>query len=125
VPAFRRLADELERLGASALARRARDSARDEVRHTRLMRELAGRYGAAARAVLPVTPPACTRSPFEIAREITVEGCGARRLERGWRGSRPRSRAILPCVRSCARSPQTRHGMQSSRGPSPISSSRS
>jgi len=75
VPAFLRLARELELLGAPSLAERARRSARDEVRHTRQMRRLAARYGAAERKTPRVERPACARSAFDIARENAVEGC--------------------------------------------------
>lgn len=74
VPAFLRLAHELQGLGAHGLAYAARRSAQDEVRHTRQMRRLAARYGG--RPIGPrVQDPARARGAYEIARDNAVEGC--------------------------------------------------
>lgn len=74
VVSFRTLADELTAHGApDALVARARSAARDERRHTRLMGDLARRYGA--------TPPRPTvrrrgvRPLREVAVENATEGC--------------------------------------------------
>lgn len=74
VPAFLRLARELERHGApSALVSRARSSARDEVRHHAVMLSHAERFGAEAPAVeVPELP---TRPLFDVALDNAVEGC--------------------------------------------------
>jgi hypothetical protein len=74
VPAFERLARELEAQGAPArLVREARRAARDEVRHARAMGTLAERHGA------PVPPvevePFQPRSLERLALENAVEGC--------------------------------------------------
>lgn len=74
VPAFERLADDLERLGARRdLVARCRVAADDERRHTVMMGALARRFGckpASARV-----PPAAPRSLEDLARENAVEGC--------------------------------------------------
>jgi bacterioferritin (cytochrome b1) len=74
VPAFLRLARELRQLGATALARAAQQSARDELRHTRQMQFLAARYHAEPQRP-QVQRPACARGAGEIARDNAVEGC--------------------------------------------------
>lgn len=74
VPAFERLARELQRWGAPAeLVRRARLAMGDEVRHARVMTALAGEYGHVPR---PIAVPALPcRSLAAIAHENAVEGC--------------------------------------------------
>ena len=74
VPAFRRLARDLEALGAPThLIQRAREAARDEIRHARQMRQLANRIGGAP---VPFTLAADRpRTRFELAMENAVEGC--------------------------------------------------
>jgi hypothetical protein len=74
VPAFRRLAKELQRLGAPHLAAAATNGAQDEMRHTALMAHMAARYGA--RPIRPrVVAERCDRNAWEIAHENAVEGC--------------------------------------------------
>lgn len=74
VPAFLELARELELHGAPpALARAARRSAVDEIRHARAIGALARRFGAAPPPVERArTAP---RSLVELARDNAVEGC--------------------------------------------------
>lgn len=74
VPAFERLARELEAHGAPArLVRRARAAMRDEIRHATTMTRLAARHGAVPRA--PAISSLPIRSLAAIARENAVEGC--------------------------------------------------
>jgi hypothetical protein len=74
VPAFERLARELEAHGAPAeLARRARAAMRDEIRHAKTMARLAARYGTVPRT--PTVSPLPIRSLHAIALENAVEGC--------------------------------------------------
>lgn len=74
VPAFDRLARELAMHDAPAdLVRRARLAMGDEVRHARVMRELAAQYGSAPRAI--DVPPLPCRTLAAIARENAIEGC--------------------------------------------------
>jgi hypothetical protein len=74
VPAFLRLASELEALGAPpALPLAARRAANDERRHRRIARSMAARHGVRARE--PGPGPSEVRSLFEVARENAVEGC--------------------------------------------------
>jgi hypothetical protein len=74
VHAFQRLADELEHHAAPpALARAARRSARDEVRHARMTSRLARRFGGNPAAVR-VTPKG-PRTLEAMALENAVEGC--------------------------------------------------
>jgi hypothetical protein len=74
VYAFRALADELRAHAAPrGLRRRAVASARDEVRHARVMGTLARRAGCAPREV--AVEPRATRGLEEVARENAVEGC--------------------------------------------------
>jgi rubrerythrin len=74
VPAFERLAEELEAQGAPArLVRAARRSAGDEVRHARAMAELARRYGAPLPEVR--VEPFRPRSLEALALENAIEGC--------------------------------------------------
>lgn len=74
VPAFDRLARELAAHGApEELVRRARAAMRDEVRHARVMTELAIHYGQSPRVVeVPELP---CRTLAAIARENAIEGC--------------------------------------------------
>jgi hypothetical protein len=75
VPAFQRLARELDAHGAPlALVARARRAARDEVRHRRTMTALARRYGAEPALERP-EPPTGVRSLAEVALENAAEGC--------------------------------------------------
>jgi hypothetical protein len=74
VHAFERLGRELSEAGAPArLVARARAAAQDEVRHHRVMTELARKFGAVPRRarVTSVGP----RKLEAIARENAVEGC--------------------------------------------------
>lgn len=74
IPAFERLARELAHHGApEELVRRTWLAMGDEVRHARLMTELAERASCTPRAV-EVVPLPC-RSLEEIARENVIEGC--------------------------------------------------
>ena len=74
VPAFLRLAEELAHHRAPVdLVNRARDAARDEIRHTAMMTSLARRFGAEPST--PEIPSRPVRSLFEIALENAVEGC--------------------------------------------------
>lgn len=74
IPAFARLARELAHHGApAALVARARAAMRDEIRHARVLGELARRAGCAPRSLdLPALP---IRTLDGIARENAVEGC--------------------------------------------------
>jgi len=74
ISAFRRLARELRAHGAPrALILRAKESARDEARHARLMSKLATKHGASVPRVTIRDVP--VRSLESIARENAVEGC--------------------------------------------------
>ncbi|WP_394849132.1 ferritin-like domain-containing protein [Pendulispora brunnea] len=74
VPAFLRLAEELAHHGApAALVQRAREAARDEIRHTAMMTSLARRFGA--EPSVPEVPHRPVRGLFEIALENAIEGC--------------------------------------------------
>lgn len=74
IPAFIYLARELDRHGAPrALARAALAAARDEIRHARVMKQIAERYGATVPTV-DVAPPA-ERPLEELAIENAIEGC--------------------------------------------------
>ena len=74
VPAFLDLARELELHGAPpALARAARRSARDEIRHARALGALARRFGASTPRVERV--PTEPRSLVELAHDNAIEGC--------------------------------------------------
>jgi hypothetical protein len=74
IPAFVYLARELELHGAPrGLARAAIAAARDEVRHARVMRDIAQRYGATVPAV-DVTLPV-ERTLEQLAIENAIEGC--------------------------------------------------
>jgi hypothetical protein len=74
VLAFERLERELEGHGAPhALRRAARRSARDEVRHARVMSSLARRFGGAAPS--PRVRRSGVRTLERVARENAVEGC--------------------------------------------------
>lgn len=110
VCAFERVARELRaHLAPAGLVSAARRSARDEVRHARIMREFAARHGASV--VQPAVAPSRIRSLEEMARENAVEGCvretyGA--LIATWQASR----ALDPAVRrsfSGIAADETRH----------------
>ena len=74
VPAFQRLARELEAHGApSELAERATRAAGDEVRHTRILRRLAQAHGG--RMGKPTHAKLVVRDLLPIAIENAVEGC--------------------------------------------------
>jgi hypothetical protein len=74
VPAFQRLIGELEGFHAPAgLLRRAQRARQDEVRHHRIMRALARRFGGVVAA--PTMAPFRARSLEEMAAENAVEGC--------------------------------------------------
>ena len=74
VPAFQRLARELRAHGAPReLVSRAEKSARDEVRHARMMQRLAERFGGAPK--LPRIGKLPVRSLAAIAEENAREGC--------------------------------------------------
>jgi hypothetical protein len=107
VPAFERLARELEAHGApEGLRRRALRAAADEVRHAAKVTELASREGAQARVPRPrVRPPRASagslRSLEAVARENAVEGCvhetfaAAVALAQAARAVDPRVRAAM------------------------------
>jgi hypothetical protein len=74
VPAFERLARELELFGAPPdLIGRARRARADEVRHQRIMGSLARRFGGEVAA--PTMAPFRRRSLEEMASENAGEGC--------------------------------------------------
>jgi Rubrerythrin len=74
VKAFRHLARELEAHGAPpAFSRAARRAARDEVRHARIVGDLAEREGGLVPEVRVVPSP--IRSLVEMAIENAAEGC--------------------------------------------------
>jgi hypothetical protein len=74
IPAFIYLARELDLHGAPrGLARAALAAARDEIRHARVMRELALRHGATVPSVDVALPVA--RSLEDLAIENAIEGC--------------------------------------------------
>jgi hypothetical protein len=74
VIAFERLLIDLADAGAPlGLLRRLEDAQRDEVRHARVMAELAGRYGAEVAA--PRVSPRRTPTLLEMALENVTEGC--------------------------------------------------
>ncbi len=74
IPAFERLARELEAHGAPrALVRRARTAMHDEVRHAEAVRSLAVAYGARPREVS--LPSLAVRALVDFALENAVEGC--------------------------------------------------
>jgi rubrerythrin len=74
VHAFRQLSRELSTHGAPAdLVEAARSAARDEVRHTRMVRRLSDHHGGRPAPAQPRAAPA--RGLFEVALENAVEGC--------------------------------------------------
>ena len=74
IPAFVYLARELDMHGAPrGLARAALAAARDEIRHARIMKGLARRYGAVVPAVDVAMPT--ERSLEALAIENAIEGC--------------------------------------------------
>lgn len=110
VPAFRALARALGQLGApSRLRKRARSAARDEVRHARVMGQLAARFGA--------TPAPVEMKPGEpaelegLAIDNAVEGMvretlGA--LIASWQARHAHDRGIREALRRIA-ADETRH----------------
>ena len=110
VRAFEVLGGELQSLGApSVLIRLARRSARDEVRHARVMARLARRYGqepqpARVRRQKP-------RTLESLARENMVEGCvretfGA--MVATWQAAHARDEGVRKCMQRIAVD-ETRH----------------
>ncbi len=74
IPAFIYLARELDMHGAPrGLARAALAAARDEIRHARVMRRIAERYGATVPSVDVALP--AERPLEELAIENAIEGC--------------------------------------------------
>lgn len=74
IPAFEQLARELVWHGAPReLVQEALRARADEVRHARITRALAERFGACVEA--PVVVLGAPRALFEMARENAVEGC--------------------------------------------------
>jgi hypothetical protein len=74
VPAFERLARELELLGAPAeLVERAKRSAKDEVRHARVTARFARSFGAEVPE--PEVAELAPRSLFDVSLENAIEGC--------------------------------------------------
>lgn len=72
--AFERLEEELRMLGAPLeLVDAARASREDEVRHARMTKKLAKRFGATVAE--PSVAETAPRSAYEIALENAVEGC--------------------------------------------------
>jgi hypothetical protein len=116
VRAFRDLGAELASLGAPrSLVARARESARDEIRHARVMARLARARGATptgARATA-TTAQATTRASRlgELARENAVEGCvretfGA--VVATWQSMHATDARVARAMRTIARD-ETRH----------------
>ena len=105
VPAFLRLADELTAHGApELLVKAARRSAGDEVRHTRVMKEFAGRHGARMPEV--ELPPFEPRSLEALLTENAIEGCvretyGA--LVAGWQARHAGNAELRRVMRPIAR----------------------
>lgn len=105
VPAFERLAQELEEHGAPALlVRAARRSAQEEVGHARAMEALARRYGAPIPEV--VVKPFRPRSLEAMALENAEEGCvreslGA--LMAGWQARTAADEDVREAMASIAR----------------------
>ena len=110
VHAFQRLGRELAACGAPAgLVRGAREAERDEVRHARMMRRAARRFGGEP-AEVRVDPPA-DRGLAEIAMENAIEGCvretyGA--LFASFQAARATNPEIAALLRSIA-ADETRH----------------
>ena len=112
VPAFQRLARELEAHGAPArLVRAARRAARDEVRHWRLMSGAARAHGA--RPTVASLKPLPVRPLREVAAENAAEGCvretfGAATAEYQARHARdPLLRALMATIAV----DEARHGL--------------
>jgi hypothetical protein len=109
--AFDRLAEELVMLGAPrALVDAALTSREDEVRHARMTRTMAKRFGGSVTAPVIETDEA-ERSPFAIALENAVEGCvretyGA--LVAHWQAAHAEDRGIAAAMRAIA-DDETRH----------------
>lgn len=76
VPAFLRLAEELDRFGANALAARARAAAADEVQHARACLGVARSESGVQLELGAVPLPSARRVDLEtLARESVIEGC--------------------------------------------------
>lgn len=110
VHAFEHVARELRAHGAPrGLVAAAERSARDEVRHARVMGAFAARHGAAVAE--PRTGATPVRSLEEIARENAVEGCvretyGA--VLATWQAARARDAGLRRALRRIA-ADETRH----------------
>ena len=110
VPAFARMRAELAALGAPrTLLRRIDRAARDEERHTRVMSDLARRFGAHVEH--PAVRRFRARGVEAIARENAVEGCvretyGA--LVATWQAANARDPHIRRAMERIARD-ETRH----------------
>ena len=110
VPAFERLARELEAHGAPArLVSAARRARRDEIRHVKITRALAARFSVHARAKR--IPIGRVRSLESVALENAVEGCvletfGA--LIATWQATRAQDPVVRSAMRKIARD-ETRH----------------
>jgi hypothetical protein len=102
VYAFARLRAELETLGApAALVLATRRAEKDEVRHAKLMRALARRFGFQPETA--EAPPSAIRTRLAIARENAVEGC-VRETYGAVLGLIGATRALDPQVRAVMRS---------------------
>jgi rubrerythrin len=110
VVAFRRLAAELEGLGAPrALVHQARRSARDETRHARVTARLARSRGARPARVRVARAKA--RSARDMAVENAVEGCvreSFAALVATWQARHAKDPAIARAMAGIARD-ETRH----------------
>jgi hypothetical protein len=110
VVAFARLAEELALHGAPrALVEAAERAGRDEVRHARVVGEIAGRFGGRTEA--PRVRRRAPRSLERVARENAVEGCvretyGA--MVATWQASRARDPEVRRAMRRIA-ADETRH----------------
>ncbi|MBK8213286.1 MAG: ferritin-like domain-containing protein [Myxococcales bacterium] len=103
VPAFRTLERELRALGAGPkLLAAARRAARDEIRHTTMMRSLAKAFGGECAEVAVESPS--PRSVLAMALENAREGCvgetygAAQAAFQARRASDPRVRATLAVI---------------------------
>lgn len=103
VPAFRTLERELRALGAGPkLLAAARRAARDEIRHTTMMRSLAEAFGGECAEVAVESPS--PRSVLAMALENAREGCvgetygAAQAAFQARRASDPRVRATLAVI---------------------------
>jgi hypothetical protein len=105
VLSFRRLARELAAHGApSSLVARALASARDEVRHARIVGQLAEEHGGRRRGIARTTLP--LRALDDVAVENAVEGCvretfGA--LVASWQGMAAATPSLRATMRAVGR----------------------